>query len=426
MLLFAIALLPAIAVVILLRNAPRLTFALWVAVLYFIPVWVGANAGYFFSAITAITLLCLAAGSVRGLRWTVVDSVVVLIAVLITGSLVLGGVELGHFLVVVISWMVPYAWGRIALARLGMEFLASAIAIATVVAAVLGLVEFASGVNIFGLVHWNNSAYTLWSPLQARGGYLRSEGAFGHSIAFGAALSIGSVFTLASPWKLALRIPALALVGAAIVLTLSRIGLVTFVLGMLLSIAVLGRVLAPRVRALIVGLAVVGAFVAVPFISDVLTEAGSEAQGSALYRLDLLALVSQMSPVGLSPNYRVLPNGEVYIGSFQSIDSELLLLGLQLGYIPLALVVILLTAAVVLVFKTRSNVALVAVVAQIPTLATVALITQLPYLLWFVAGLAVTFYILENSRDDATAGRSALGGRGDLRTEAAWLKLPTP
>ena len=423
-LLFAIAFVPAVVVAVLLRSAPRLTFAIWVVVLFFVPIWVGANAGIFFSAITAVTLLCLASGSLHGLRWTTIDSIVLLFAVLITGSLLLGGVELGHFLTAVIDWLVPYAWGRIVLARLGMEFITSTIATMTVIAAVLGLVEFASGVNIFSLIHFSNNAYALWSPLQARGGFLRVEGAFGHSIAFGAALSIGSVFTLAARWHLAVRVVALAVIGGAIVTTLSRIGLISFALGLVLSIAFLGRVLAPRVRTLIAGLAIAGAFAAVPFISDVLVEAGSEAEGSALYRLDLLGLLSHMAPVGLSPDYSVLANGQVYIGTFQSIDSGLLLLGLQLGYIPLALVVISLISAVVLLF-TRANIALVALVAQIPTLATVALITQLPYLLWFVAGLGVSFYILENKLAHAGGDSAVWNARGSVGRERAWLSRTT-
>jgi hypothetical protein len=202
--------------------------------------------------------------------------------------------------------------------------------------------------------------------------------------------------------------------------------MIGFVLGILLSVAFLGRVLAPRVRALFGVFAIVGAFVAVPFVSDVLATAGTEAEGSALYRLDLLALLGNMSPIGISPEYSVLPNGEVYVGTFQSIDSELLLLGLQFGYIPLALVVIALIAAIVLMFRTRSNVALVALVAQIPTLATVALITQLPYLLWFVAGLGVSFYILEN-RSALAGGDSAPWGLGsNVRKEHVWVTRTAP
>jgi hypothetical protein len=426
MVLFAIALFPAIVVALIMRTAPRVTFVVWVTVLYFVPVWVGVSAGYFFTAITAVTLLCLATGSLRGLRWTAIDSIVLLFAVLISASLLLGGVELGHFLTAVISWIVPYAWGRIALARLGIEFITSAIAAATVAAAVLGLFEFVSGINIFTFIHFSNSAYELWAPLQGRGGFLRAEGAFGHSIAFGAALSIGSVFTLAARWHLALRIVALAIIGGAIVTTFSRIGMVGFVLGLILSIALLSRVLAPQVRALIAVLSIAGAFVAVPFVADVLVTAGTEAEGSALYRVDLLALLSHMSPIGISPDYNVLPNGEVYVGTFQSIDSELLLLGVQFGYIPLALVVIALIAAIVLLFTTRANVALVAFVAQIPTLATVALITQLPYLLWFVAGLGVSFYILENKLAHAGGDSTVWGAGGTLGRERAWVSRTTP
>jgi hypothetical protein len=426
MLLFILALVPAIVVAVILRTAPRAAFVIWIVVLFFVPVWVGANAGFFFSAITAVTLLCLASGSAAGLRWTAVDSVVLLFALLTSGSLVLGGTEIGHYLIAVLQWMVPYAWGRLALARLGMEFITTVIALATVIAAVLGLVEFATGINIFSFIHFDNSAYQVWSPLQARGGFLRVEGAWGHSIAFGAALSIGSVFTLSTRWHLGLRIVALAVVGGAIVVTLSRIGLVGFVLGILLSIAFLGKILAPRVRLLIATLSIVGGVAVVPFVSDVLTSAGTEAEGSALYRLDLLSLLSQMAPIGLSPEYTVDANGHAYVGGFQSIDSELLLLGVQFGWIPLALVLIALLASVVMLFRTRANIALVALVAQIPTLATVALITQLPDLLWFVAGLAVSFYILENRSALTGTDSSVLGTAMRSGRESAWLSPTTP
>ncbi|HWH25852.1 MAG TPA: hypothetical protein VNT53_04325 [Pseudolysinimonas sp.] len=393
MIVFILALIPAAAAAILLRTAPRLAFVIWLIVLFFVPVWVGASAGYFFSAITAVTLLCIAAGTLRGLRWTSIDSIVLLFAVLIAASFMLGGIEIGHLLTAFVSWMLPYAWGRMALAGLGRDFITSAIAAVTVIAAVLALIEFLTGVNIFGLMHWSNTAFDLWSPLQSRGGFVRAEGAFGHSIALGASLSIGSVFVLSARWHLAVRILSLATIGGAIVVTFSRIGIVTFVLGLLLAIAFLGKVLAPRIRVLIAGFAIAGALAAVPFLSEVFTDAGAEAQNSALYRIDLLSLVTQMSPVGLSSEYHVLPDGQVYIGNFQSIDSQLILLGLQLGFIPLVLLLIALVTSVVFLFTGRANTALVALVAQIPALATVALITQLPYLLWFVAGLGVSLYI---------------------------------
>lgn len=394
----ALAVIGALAGILIFRAAPRVALVSWTVVLFFAPIWVGFSVSHFYSAITLVTLICIASASTRGLRFSRVDAALLLFAALITGSFLLGGVTLGHLLIALLDWLVPYAFGRVILARIGIEFITVTIAVVTVAAAAFALVEFATHVNIFVLVHWDNSGYLQWSPLQTRGGFLRAEGAFGHSIALGAALAIGSVFILSCRWKLGVRIAALAIVGGATVVTFSRIGLLSFALGMVLSIAFLTGLLTLRARAVIAALSVVGALIALPFITEVFSAAGQEAQGSANYRFDLTSLISQMPPLGLSSSYQVLPNGDVYIGNFQSIDSALILIGLRFGYIPLAILLGLLVAALVLMFRSRANAPLIALMAQIPTFATVDLITQLPYLIWFIAGLAVSLYILNNKR----------------------------
>ena len=59
-----------------------------------------------------------------------------------------------------------------------------------------------------------------------------------------------------------------------------------------------------------------------PLLGDVFTAAGEEAGGSAEYRSDLVALIGEMRPLGITTSWTVLPTGETYYGSFQSIDSE--------------------------------------------------------------------------------------------------------
>lgn len=393
--LLAIAVVSAIAAVILLRAAPRLSFVAWAFVLFFVPIWVGFSAGYFFSAIALVTILCVASASTKGFRWVVADTLVLLFAAIVLASFVLGGVTLGHMLIAMLDWMLPYIWGRLALSRLGMDFIVQCIALATVVAAGLAVLEFFSHTNLFSLVRWDSSGYALWSPLQLRGGYVRVEGAFGHSISLGASLAMGSLFVLASKWPVLVRLASVLLVGVAEVMTFSRIGLISFALGLVLSLFFLRGALTRRIRVSLAVVGGLGACAALPFILQVFTDAGTEAAGSAAYRVDLIGLVPDMAPFGLSPEYRVLPNGSVYIGSFQSIDSALILAGLRLGWIPIALVVVLLIGAVVTMLRSSSNVPVIALVAQIPTVATIALITQLPYMLWFVAGLAVSMYILK-------------------------------
>lgn len=407
----AILALIAAGAAIAFRATPRFSFGAWTVVAFMIPIWVGTSAGIFYSAITAMTILCLASASVRGLRWSVVDSVVAVFIVLVLGSCVLGDVVVGHLIIVLLDWLLPYVWGRLILSIVEIEFVLKTVAVLTVVAAVLAIVEFGTGINVFVVTSWQNGGYSLWGPLQYRGGFLRAEGAFGHSIALGASLSIGSVFALASRMPQAVKLTAISIIGAAIVVTLSRIGLVGFALGLVLSLLFLPTELRTGHR-LVAGLVlIVGTGVAAPFLSDTLSSAGNEATGSAQYRVDLISLVPEMSALGRSDVYSFLADGTVAVGEFQSIDSALILTGLRFGYVPLLLVVALLVAGSITVIRRRANAPMIAVVAQIPTLATVALITQLPYLLWFSAGLGVRMYMLS---------KESVRGTGRLTGVKAW------
>ena len=398
MVVLVIAAVGVVAAVVLFRAAPRVAFFSWAAVLFFVPIWVGFSAGHFYSAVTLVTLVCVASASLRNVRLCAADAILALFAVLVGGAFLLGGVTLGHLLIAMVDWLLPYVFGRVVLARVRIGVVTSFISLMTVVAAGLALLEFATGVNLFVLIHWNNGGYELWSPLQSRGGFIRAEGAFGHSIALGACLSIGSVFILSSRWRLTLRIAAITLAAGAIVVTFSRIGLVGFILGIVLSVAFLGKVLSVRTRIVVAAIASAGALAVTPFLSEVFTAAGTEAQGSADYRLNLVSLLSKMVPLGLSPSYEVLPNGTVYVGDFHSIDSALILTGIRLGFVPLLILMAVLVLAVVKMFGRKANVPLIAVVSQIPTLATVDMITQFPYLLWFAAGLAVSLYVNNDGR----------------------------
>ena len=80
-------------------------------------------------------------------------------------------------------WLLPYCWGRIVLSRVSANWVAACITTAAVAAAILAIAEFATGSNPFHLVPGAGSS--IWGAQQIRGGLLRAEGAFGHSIALG-------------------------------------------------------------------------------------------------------------------------------------------------------------------------------------------------------------------------------------------------
>lgn len=392
------------------RSAPRLVVAGWAAVSFLVPIWVGVQAGVYFAAVTGVTIVALAAWSTASLTLSYIDVLVGGFVLLVLAAFALGGATWGHVLIVLFGWFLPYIWGRIVLARVEAGWLYACIAVAATAAAVLGIIEFTTGFNPFVQIEVPNSAWNTWHELQPRGGFIRAEGAFGHSIAFASALAMSCVFVVVTRWPVWVRLACLAVIITAIGMSFSRIGLLGLALTLVLAVLLLGRWITRSMRLGIAILLIVAVAISVPLLSDVFTAAGDEAEGSAEYRSDLVGLIGTMRALGITSSWTVLPSGETYYGSYQSIDSELVLTGLRFGALPLLVLVVAIVACVVSLLQRRATPAAVALTAQIPAFAAVALITQYGYLVWFVAGLAVASYsldgadrVLPSGRDDVTA-----------------------
>ena len=379
------------------RSSPRLVVAGWAVVCFFAPIWVGVQAGVYWSAATAVTVVALAAWSTSTLTFSYVDVLVVGFVVLVLAAFLVGGSTWGHVLIILFGWLVPYIWGRFVVARVEADWLYSCIAVAATAAAVLGIIEFATGFNPFVGIVPGNGAWHTWHELQPRAGFVRAEGAFGHSIAFASALAMSSVFVIVARWPGWVRLICLSVVITAVGMSFSRIGLITLAITVVLAVLLLGRWITRAMRVAVAVLLIVATAIALPLLGDVFTEAGEEAGGSAEYRSDLVDLVRDMRPLGITTSWTVLPSGETYYGSFQSIDSELVLTGLRFGVLPLLVLVAIILACVLSLIRGRATPAAVAVAAQIPAFATVALITQYGYLVWFLAGVAVTSYKLDRA-----------------------------
>jgi hypothetical protein len=347
-----------------------------------------------------MTALAVISGFSRGLRWSSVDSVMVVLFLALMLAYAFGGSVLGHIQETLLVWFLPYVWGRIVLGRVSHDWVATCIAVCAVIASLLAIFEFATGTNIF--LNIPGASSSTWGGLQARGSIVRAEGAFGHSIALGGTLAMSASFILAVRWKPWLRGVALAVVGVAVVCSFSRLGIIGFALTLVIGLFLLRSYVGRAFRITMLSLLAVGAAIAVPLILDVFGEAGSEAEGSAEYRSDLIPLFDIMVVLGVSPAREVLPTGTDYWGGFRSIDSAYILIGLRYGLLVLALVTLLLVMLVVSVLR-RATPASVALLAQIPAFGTVALITQYAVFVWFVAGLAVASYTL--GREGATGGR---------------------
>jgi hypothetical protein len=181
-----------------------------------------------------------------------------------------------------------------------------------------------------------------------------------------------------------------------------------------LSILFTRNNLTTRGRVFLTGgiVAVVGA--GLPLVDTFFASAGTEASGSADYRLDLLSLFSDMRLVGLSPSFAISPRGDANFGGFKSIDSALILLGLTYGFLPLVIVIAMLLIAAILLVRGKAAPPTIAIVAQIPALATVALITQYAVLLCFVGGLAVACQALGRTRESLDLRIGTIHGGKEL------------
>ncbi|MBT2495342.1 hypothetical protein J7E45_06960 [Microbacterium sp. ISL-59] len=412
--LLAVGGLAALALVVLvLRMMPRAAFVVWACVLFFVPLWVGVSIGFYWAAITLLTALLIV------VNWSIVplraaDAWVAVFIIVTVGLYAFGSVDLASLVAALLEWVIPYIWGRVVLARVGTAWVTSTIAIVAVVAATLAVVEFFTSFNPFVLIPGSGVIYDTWSPLQERGGVLRAEGAFGHSIALGAALAMSSAFVVATRWRLAPKISGVVIIAVATVLTFSRVGLLTLVLTLILSTFLIAGV-STRFRATVAVAGAVGTAIVIPIIDTVFGAAGEEAGGSADYRTDLLVLLEQVQVFGNPGDWHSLVSGDYYLGYFaRSVDNALVLTLLRYGYVPTFLIMAAVVCAAWMALRrsTRSPAAL-AVVGQLPSLVVVALITQYSMFLWFCVGLAITW-----ARDSAM-----LGGADD---EAAGVDIGPP
>ncbi|MDP5184378.1 hypothetical protein QOZ88_17220 [Blastococcus sp. BMG 814] len=392
LLLAALALAVAGLLLVISRRQPILLAAGYLGVMCFVPIWSGIAVGVYFQPQVLMGLLVLAVAVPRirrlGGRLAAVDLLVVLLVVGCLAPLAVGTATLSSVVVAAVQYLGAYLVGRLLPSLVGWDRLLRLVLVVFSLLAVATLAENLTGTNPFLSFPGSPGLRALWDGIQIRGGVARAEGAFGHSIALGASLALALPLVLAAPVRAWVRVTAAAVMLGAVVVTYSRIGLVTAVLGVALSV-LMARELTVRLRVLLVGAGAAVLAVTAPLLSRVFLAAGDEATNSAAYRADLLALVGEIDALGFSSSFSRGPDGSVRFDSFGSIDSALILHGLTYGWMPLLVVLVLLGAAVVAVALRRAAAPTIAIAAQVPALATVALITQYATLVWFVGGLAV-------------------------------------
>lgn len=396
--------------------SPRLTLAVWALTLFFVPIWIGVQLGLFWSITAGVTAVALVT-SWRRLALSPPDVLVALFLVLLTVLTGLRMTSFATFTTVALVWILPYAWGRLIAQRVTREHVSEIIGVTAVLAAMMAIVEVMTSSNLFVGLPTLQGSGAAWTDLQYRGGNLRAEGAFGHSIALGSALAVSAAFILAARWRTPVKVLALGVVGVGTALTLSRISWVTFALTVLLSVVLLpGLRRSTRVVVLTAGVA--AAMAVIPMLTGVLMEAEDETGRSAEHRSNLLALVPLLRPFGATENYDGLILGDIYLGTAfaNSTDNAFLSIATRTGWVPVALLAALLVLATIGLFRPGgTSPAAIALVAQVPAFFTVALITQYAVIVWFIGGLAATWGAAGKTRVGTTTRSSVEADtRGDV------------
>ena len=315
----------------------------------------------------------------------------------------LGLVDTSTLTTILLSWVLSYLVARTLAVRGQTAVVYDAVAVIIAVVAVLAIVESVTSRNFFDEYLGHGS---FWAQLQYRGGRVRVEGAFGHSISLGAVLGMSVPMVWASRWRPWFRVVTLALVGVAATLTFSRIGMLTTILALAASFVLLRKEMPARVRWMVLAVGGVVAAVLVPTVMTVFDDASTETTGTADYRVFLLSLLPKLALFGQATS----PDVQYFLdatGSVSSIDNEWLVTGIRLGLLPLAVLLACAVAAVVAAVR-RPNPGLLAAVVMLPGLTSVAFITQFPAFFWFAIGIGVSTLAGQGTgQDDETDRRGA-------------------
>lgn len=387
-----------LAVVVVIESPPgparRVVVVAWFAVVCFVPVWLGVQIRFpVMPAVMVGVVLVGVLALLRPVRPCVLgvgDLLFVSLFVCCAVPAVTGHVAPDDVFILVSQWTLGYVLGRLMLTRVPLGTVYGVATGVFVLVGLLAVAEFVTGTNVFTQLVRDGRLYEEWGTLQERGGLLRAEGAFGHSLALGVSTAIAVPFVLGSGLRDRWKAVALAVLGAAVVVTFSRTAMLCFVFATGLVLLLGGPVVGRWFRIGVVGLGCVAALGVALFVGSVFTAAGSEATESGEYRGDLLELVPTMVAFGSSPARQVAGEGEVYYRAYHSIDNALILSGLRYGWVPVVVMVVAWLLAVVQVLNRRATMPVFALVATAPALVTVAFITQYEIFVFFIAGLAAT------------------------------------
>lgn len=390
--------------VVVVRRYPAVAVVGYLAVLMLVPTWLVVPIGVDLAPVMIVGLgIVVGMFGLDAARPVTFDLILLGLAGVAALVWMFGLINQNSLYWLMLWWVLPYLVGRTLATRGQAQTVYDVVAVLVVVVAVLAIVESVMNYNVFTDRLGMGSP---WAELQYRGGRVRVEGAFGHSIALGAVLGMSVPMVWASRWRPWYRVSAIGVVAVAVMLTFSRIGILTTILALAASFVLLRAQMPARVRWAVLVVGAVVAAVLVPTVMRVFDDAGTEASGSADYRVFLIGLLPKLAVFGEATSPTVL---------LSSIDNELVLTGVRFGLLPLALLLLCAVVGVVMAVR-RPNPALVAAMVMLPGLTSVAFITQFTAFFWLAVGVGVSVLAADQNRK---------GHGGVAQTDAAGAERST-
>lgn len=367
---------------------PKFAIVLWLVVCAFLPFWFGVNDPFYLPPSSLAGLLVLGGAFAHGTwRLSRIDLAVLLFCAICLICGLIGISRPGDVTNVVTQWLLSYLVGRLLVKNAGREYTYRVIALVFSAAAACSIVEYFFDWNPYYSLIVNNTQYLAWGHEQERGGIVRAEWAFGHSIALGCSLAIVIPIVFASNFKPIIRAIMVAVLLGGTVASFSRSGMLSAVLAIVICLLFYRSRSRSNAKLVFILVFAVVAWIAVPSIIRVFSEEGRRATISSDYRLTLIDLIPSMNPLGLAKGYTEPSQGEFYFQGFKSIDSTFVLLGVSFGYVVAALAISGSVWLMWRVVRRTTSAPAVAVLSIIPALFTVALITQFGSLVWFFIGM---------------------------------------
>lgn len=397
----------AIYLAVGVRRHPRAAVVIWLSCTVLVPVWLQLDLGVTLQPLSVLAV-CLLPSIIHNWRGRLRngDRIIIAFAAAATLGWMLFDTPQFAWVAVFTQWGAAYLVGRSLGPAAGEQWITRAMAVAGSLVGAWAIIEFAFALHVFeGFAAEIDTA--RWNEIQERGSFARSEAAFGHSIAMGGFLSLCVPFVIATTTTVPRRVLMLTLILGGTVVSFSRGPVIGAALAIVLSLVFLSKTsLTRRARIGLIALTAAASLFVVPLVWNTFASVSSDLTGSADYRSDLAAtFLPDLVPLGLANGVSFLGERQMY-RQFTSIDNAFALVGLQLGWVPLAILILGALGLVMRLIRGQAGSADVSMVAQLAVLFTVALITQYGVAVFFVVGLAVG---LSNSRPSPRTPPQAAG-----------------